>query len=134
MLVTCISSCSYFSSSSSYFLSCLVIFHFHVPLLLSLAFLVSLSIFHSSFVCCFLISSFELHYLQIPSSNLPFFNINFSCCPVLFICFLSLFLVCCFKENHFCVQVRGCFKRFLRAPVFKNLKVSVFWLRILPFF
>ena len=84
----------------------------------------SVSIYFSSFVCCFLVSSFEFHYYQISSSNLPLFNLYFSCFRFFFLLFcLSLFLVFVVFEYHFFSQVRGCNKTF-----FKNLFVFLVYL------
>ena len=69
---------------------------------------------HYSFVSCFLASSFERHYFQIPSSNLPFST----CFLVYFLLFLSLFLVFVVFEK--IVQVGVATEHFL-APVSKNV-------------
>ena len=123
-----------FPCSSCSSLSILSTFHFLSSPSSFSCFLLSFSIVLLFVFIASLFPSFELHYIQIPSSNLSYFNLNyflFSCHFYFFsrLCFLLLL----FLYKPFSVQVRGCNKTINK--LFSTMwQVSVLGLPMLPLF
>ena len=81
----------------------------------------SFSIFLSSFVSCFLVSSFELNYFQIPSSNLPLFQSFLVFLFFLIVLYLLCFLFLLFLKKKTVLSKLGvATNRFFREPLFSK--------------